>query len=77
MEKIQKVFGDNCKDCIHKEVCKYKQDYELLLSDLTADYIEQLENRFTLTLSCILWMSEFEDEPELLDPSFEMDGEDM
>lgn len=71
MEK-EKFVGDNCKDCMHNEVCKYKEFYYANLEDLANRFMDEIkEVPFTVTLSCNKWEDANSDiEEGIIDPNF-------
>lgn len=41
-----------CKDCIHKEVCRYKEEYEIFLNETLRDAFDMMPTICDMHVDC-------------------------
>lgn len=41
-----------CKDCIHKEVCRYKEEYEIFLNETLRDAFDMMPKICDMHVDC-------------------------
>lgn len=49
------MIVSRCSDCNHRDICKYKDEYDRVISDITVKVPEP----FTLTMSCKYYYSTY------------------
>lgn len=45
-----------CKDCIHKGVCTYKEDYEIFLKETLRDAFDMMPQNCDMHVDCKAYM---------------------
>lgn len=45
-----------CKDCVHKEVCTYKEEYETFLNETLRDAFDMMPQNCDMYVDCKAYM---------------------
>lgn len=46
----------NCKDCIHKGVCRYEEEYEIFLNETLRDAFDMMPKICDMHVDCKAYM---------------------